>query len=147
MGYTVQLLRGEVVILAADQQDAMEAIKALDRDRADLKSGWHRLETGEQEPHWAFVSEDLQTTEDFDSMLRALRFDPVFTPDGDLIGVVLEGCSRSRGDELHFWKAMAPFVQPGGEMDWYGEDDAVWRWRFDGRDLEVVSGTLRFGDA
>ena len=54
---------------------------------------------------------------------------------GDIHGVELIGGERSRGDELHLWRALAPFVEAGGRMDWYGEDEAVERWSFDGEAL------------
>jgi hypothetical protein len=145
VGYTVQLLAGEVRILAERFSTAVELLKRLDRERDDLKGGGFR-----PHPHakvvrtWSFISDDLQEIESFPDMLLALRFEPLLDPDGDLIEVLLAGGHRSRGDELHFWSALAPIIEPGSRMDWFGEDDAVWRWRFDGSKLVVVPGTLTF---
>jgi len=148
VGYTVQLLAGEVVIPADRFAKALDVLKKLDRDRDDLKTGRRRDVQGELVPCWAFVDRDLdlQEIDSFPDMLRALRFEPVLLPDGDLLGVLLEGCHRSRGDEFDHWSALAPLVQRGSRMDWLGEDGAVWRWRFDGSALVVVPGTLTFDE-
>jgi hypothetical protein len=59
--------------------------------------------------------------------------------------VELIGGVRSAGDEAHLWSALAPFVQPGGEMIWLGEDDRLWRWTFDGRAMCETEGRMAFG--
>ncbi|MCP3879395.1 MAG: hypothetical protein GY701_13545 [Sulfitobacter sp.] len=144
MGYTVQLLTGDVFIPAAVFPEALEAVKALDRTRPELKVG-HRGPGG-SDLHWAFVDTDLQQVDRFPEMLAAWRFDPILLPGGDVLGVQLSDSPRSQGQEEHLWRALAPFVRAGGRMDWVGEDDAVWRWRFDGAELRVIGGTLRFDD-
>ena len=143
----MQLLSGEVQILAQRHSEALRLLKELDRTRDDLKGGWHRGPHGEQVPHWSFVDADIQVIADLPSMLRAFRFEPfVLAASGDIYGVELIGCTRKRGDELVVWQVLAPFVEPGGRMDWYGENGAVVRWRFDGQRLTVVPGSLAFAD-
>lgn len=147
VGISVQLLSGEVLIPAARHADALATLKRLDRDRSDLMTGWARGTANEVIPHWAYVSPgDVQAATSLADALTAIRFDPVLDPDGDLLGVQLEGGVWSRGDELHLRVALAPYVERGGHLDWLDETGAVQRWRFDGTRLHVVSGSLTFED-
>lgn len=95
--------------------------------------------------HWAFVDADIQAATSLEEVLRAFRFEPVQTPDGGLVGVVLDGGTRSQGDEIHLWNVLAPFVEAGGYMVWHLEEGRVQRWEFDGSRLVVRKGTIDFG--
>lgn len=148
MGYDVTLLRGEVPIPAARHQSALDAVRALDQ-RDDLKGGWSRVDLADgtfaRQPHWSFVEEaEVRSAATLVEALAAFRFVAILTPDGDLLGVSLEGGTRSRGDERHLWRALAPFVEPGGEMLWHGEDDRLWRWTFDGQAMHEEQGRIVF---
>jgi hypothetical protein len=145
MGYEVQLLEGDVQLRQEHHAEALRLVKEFDLARDDLKSGWRREETGEKSLHWPWVrSPDIQSIEDLASMLRAFRFEPWAFNSGDIGGVEFTG--ENRGAEIHLWRVLAPFVDAGGRLDWYGEDGVVERWRFDGVGLQVVPGTLAFED-
>jgi hypothetical protein len=144
VGYSVSLVTGDVTIPAGSADAALAAIRALDR-RDDLKTGWSRQQlrdgTFRERPHWSFTDPDeVEAAHTLADALRAFRFEPVLSPDDDICGVALEGGTRSRGDEVHLWKALAPFVKEGGEMVWLGEGDRVTRWSFDGDTLTVSDG-------
>lgn len=95
--------------------------------------------------HWAFTDPvEVRAADSLVAVLRAFRFEPVTEPDGELYAVELRGGTRSAGDELHLWAALAPFVEPGGELIWLGEDDALTRWSFDGRSVTVSAGRMVF---
>ena len=144
MGYSVRLVKGEVVIPASNLEAALAAVRGLDL-RDDLKGGWSRDADGVRHPHWAFIGpEDVQSAQTLSEALRAFRFEPTSEPDGELYGVDLIGGTRSAGDELHLWSVLAPFVNPGGEMIWLGEDGALTRWSFDGCSLSVSAGRMVF---
>jgi hypothetical protein len=150
VGYTVQLIKGDVLIVASDQMPAFEALRALDATRDDLKTGWSRGSDDVNSPglqHWAFVeSEDLASATTLADMLRALRFRPLIDPDGAIFGVELIDSPRNRGDERWIWATLAPFVSAGGELVWFGEDDQVVMWSFDGRGMTEHLGLLAFGE-
>ena len=60
MGYSVSLIKGEVIIPASRGESALAAVRELDR-RDDLKTGWSRDDEGVKHPHWAFTNpEDVQ---------------------------------------------------------------------------------------
>jgi hypothetical protein len=144
VGYSVQLIKGEVVIKAADAEAAVAAIRALDL-RDDLKTGWSADGSAEGRRHWAFTDPDaVRDASTLAEHLTAFRFVPVFDPDGDLLGVELEGGTRSAGDERHLWNVLAPYVTPASEMIWVGEDDILTRWSFDGQGLTVSTGRMVF---
>jgi hypothetical protein len=145
MGVQVQLLRGSVTIRPDRQEVALAALKLLDTTRTDLMGGWQRSETGERIPHWSFVAPGaLQSVDTLADALSALRFSAVVDPDGVIVGVDLIDRVRSKGDEFHHWSALAPFVEAGGVMDWYDQDQNVWRWSFNGESLRVIPGHLSF---
>lgn len=142
MGYSVILIKGEVVIPASSADAALSAIRALDR-RDDLKTGWSRDEQGVERRHWAFtLPARIEASQTLGDILRAFRFEPMLEPDGELYGVEFVG--ENVGDDVHLWTALAPFVEPGGEMIWLGEDDALSRWYFDGETLKVSAGRMVF---
>lgn len=148
MGYTVMLLRGEVSIPADLHAGALEAVRMLDQ-RDDLKGGWSRVVmpdgTYGRRPHWSFVdTAAVAEARTLVEVLTAFRFEAVLTPDGDILGVALAGGQRSQGDEQHLWRALAPFVEPEGEMLWHGEDDRIWRWTFDGAVMQEAVGRIVF---
>jgi hypothetical protein len=142
MGYSVSLIKGEVVIAASSADAALAAIRDLDR-RDDLKTGWSRDDQGVERRHWAFtLPARIEASQTLGDILRAFRFEPMMEPDGERYGVEFVG--ENLGDDLHLWTALAPFVEPGGEMIWLGEDDALSRWYFDGEALKVSRGRMVF---
>jgi len=142
MGYAVRLIKGEVVIPAAKSDAALSAIRELDA-HGELKGGWSRDKGDVKHPHWSFTSPArIAAASSLEDMLRAFRFAPILEPDGELYGVEFVG--ENRGDELHLWTVLAPFVDPGGEMIWLGEDDLLYRWTFDGKSLSAQDGRMKF---
>jgi hypothetical protein len=132
----------------AQQAQALEAVRALN-ERDELKGGWTRVVlpdgTYGRRAHWSFVDDDeLVSASSLVEALAAFRFEAALTPDGDILGVSLAGCHRSQGDERHLWATLAPFVEPGGELLWHGEDDRIWRWTFDGRAMHEQAGRIVF---
>ena len=66
--------------------------------------------------------------------LRDLLKDMGWNPKRDVEGnvVALELWAEKLGDDLHMFKALAPFVEPGCFIEMFGEDGDQWRWAFDG---------------
>jgi hypothetical protein len=108
--------------------------------------GWRLNNRGERIPHWSFTDGDVQAAETLVDALEVLRFSAVVLPEGDIISVELIGGTRSQGDERHHWTVLAPFVEAGGVMDWYIENQEVWSWRFDGSAMKVIRGTILFDE-
>ncbi|WIX93262.1 hypothetical protein [Amycolatopsis sp. DG1A-15b] len=148
MGYSVNLIKGEVVIPATRTDLALSAIHALNQ-HDDLKSGWTRIEhpdgTFGRRPHWAFTdAAEIAAAQTLPEMLRAFRYEAMTEPDGEVYGVELIGGTRTAGDDVHLWGALAPYVEAGGELIWLGEDDKLQRWSFDGSTMTVADGRMVF---
>lgn len=148
MGYDVRLIKGEVVIPAARTGPALSAIRALNQ-RDDLKSGWSRVDypdgTFGRRPHWAFTDPaEIRSARSLTEMVRAFRYEAMTEPDGEVYGVELIGGTRAAGDDVHLWRALAPYVDAGGELIWLGEDDKLQRWSFDGVTMTVADGRMVF---
>ncbi|MFE6611722.1 hypothetical protein [Amycolatopsis sp. NPDC057786] len=148
MGYDVRLTKGEVVIPAARTSPALNAIRALNQ-RDDLKSGWSRVDypdgTFGRRPHWAFTDPaEIRSARSLTEMVRAFRYEAMTEPDGEVYGVELIGGTRAAGDDVHLWRALAPYVDAGGELIWLGEDDKLQRWSFDGSTMTVADGRMVF---
>lgn len=144
MGYVVWLPKVDVTIPAHRHADALQALRELN-SREDLMGGGHFDGKASITRHWSFTDPaKVQAADTLEEMLRALRF-PVadFDDDGTITDVEFSG--EKRGDDKHIWAALAPFVEPGGEMVWHGEDGRVWRWTFDGRRMLRSEGIIGFG--
>ena len=148
MGVQVTLVRGEVRIPATRHADALAAVRALDEHDEPKTGGAREVRPDGSvagRPHWAFVDgRALRAATSLPEALATFRFVPVLDPDGDLLGVELEGGTRSAGDEAHLWAALAPFVEPGGELIWVVEDGSLLRWSFDGDRLTTSVGRMVF---
>jgi hypothetical protein len=46
------------------------------------------------------------------------------------------------GDDEHLWKALAPFVEDGGVIEFKGEDGHYWRYVFGGGTMTEQTGTV-----
>jgi hypothetical protein len=123
-----------------------EARRELNQ-RDDLKSGWTRIENPDgsfgRRPHWAFTDPaEIESAQSLVEMLRAFRYKAMTEPDGEIYGVKLIGGTRTAGDDVHLWRALAPHVEAGGELTWLCEDDKLQRWSFDGRTMTVADGRM-----
>jgi hypothetical protein len=49
--------------------------------------------------------------------------------DGSVTGIGLAG--QKLGDEFHFFKAIAEYIDDGSFLEYRGEDDTRWRWCFE----------------
>lgn len=148
MGYSVTLARGLVVIPPTLTEPAIDAVRRLD-EHNDLKGGWTRITNPDgtfgRRPHWSFTTPgEIESAQSLVEMLRAFRYLALSSPDGEIYEVQLIGGTRSMSDDLHLWRALAPYVNAGGELLWLGEDDVVHRWRFDGSTLAVAQGRMNF---
>jgi hypothetical protein len=148
MGYNVTLARGDVFISHTEMVAALHAIRELD-EHHELKSGWTRITNSDgtfgRQPHWAFTDPaEIESAQSLVEMLRAFRYRALTGRDGDVWEVELIGGTRSMGDDLHLWRALAPHVRAGGELIWLGEDDRLQRWRLDGTTVTVTRGHMVF---
>lgn len=53
---------------------------------------------------------------------------------------------QKAGEDDALFAAIAPFVEAGSFIDMIGEDNAIWRWYFDGQELQEYRGEPAFPD-
>lgn len=86
--------------------------------------------------HWADVS-DCRLLPD---VMRHLRWELVFSPEGDVSDIRFEG-EKLWGDDKLF-AALAPFVRDGSYIEMVGEDGHRWRWTFKDGKMTKRSGVM-----
>ena len=62
--------------------------------------------------------------------------------EGNLSDIVFTG-EKTRYEE-EFFETLAPFVEPGSFVSFYGEDNSIWRYCFDGRQCRYETPLLIF---
>ena len=79
MGYSVCLIKGDVIIRASRADAALSAVRDLD-SRDDLKTGGSRDSHGVRHPHWAFTNADeVRAAHTLMDALIAFRFEPMLS--------------------------------------------------------------------
>lgn len=63
-------------------------------------------------------------------------------PDHHVVTISFEGGSLR--DEKDLFVAIAPWVADGSSIDWHGEDDCLFSWRFHDGTLDEVYGSVRW---
>ena len=137
MGYYVDG-QGDIVIPTDKLDEAYAAVVALNT-RNELKRGGHWPPTNAKpadstsngDPNTWFSWMDWNYDETCDSLeevMRLLGFDTDMQEDGLHI---LEYHDKT-GNEDHFLDAISPFVVDGSEFYWRGEDESIWRNRYQG---------------
>ena len=72
--------------------------------------------------------------------MAAWRWEIEENESGDVISLNYTG--EKLGDEQYLFGAIAPYVEKGSFIDMQGEDGAIWRWAFDGKELKEISGKV-----
>lgn len=134
MGYLMRAMAAEVHIPRARFDEALAAIKAIPPAFPDGR--------------WSFVSgERVRAAATLDEALRAWRWVPEYDDAGNITALLFDtgdDLYDKLGDDRLLLMALAPFVQPGGEIVMIGSDDEIWRWRFDGQHVHEENGHLTF---
>jgi hypothetical protein len=128
MGYYVSLESSSAGILERDLDKAYEAMCELNK-RDDLKhgGGWSGGHSTGKWFSWMPENypDELKTAE---QILTALGFE---LSHGEIAGekyLKIDRYDNKTGQEDLFIHACAPWIIPGSEMVWRGEDGERWRW-------------------
>lgn len=90
---------------------------------------------------WVDKNAVLQASDVRDA-LCAWRWVPAFNTEGHL--TFLQFTGEKLGGEDDFFATLAPYVRAGSEIDMQGEDDAIWRWYFDGATCQKLEAEIIF---
>ena len=73
----------------------------------------------------------------------------IITTDGtyDEEGNLIDLCYSSKiGSEDHFFQSIAPFVKEGSYINWSGEDNSMWQWYFNGKEMVTRSAHITWSE-
>lgn len=137
MGYHMKQMEVGFRMSSDRFAEALMAIKAL--------AGKETIHDGSG-THFSWVdTEKVTGAETLEEALRAWRWNPDQNGEGDIVGIWFEG--EKLGDDGVLFEAIAPFVELGSYIQMIGDDDSIWRWRFDGSHVREVTGRVVFDDA
>jgi hypothetical protein len=140
MGYEVYIKDGSIEVKKEHLDAAYAAVVALN-DNDEIKQGgcFPQVEWDKAKDRWnpnkwfSWMPYNYpETCKNLKEVMEELGFDTEEMANGDLLIV---SYNSKMGDEREFLFAIAPYVTPGGYLDWVGEDDAHWRAKFNGKTM------------
>lgn len=144
MGYYVSITSTNWLLPIVNESAALDALKKLNSNENDhLKRGgrWGGGVAGKTESWFSWMPSDYdKTVKSVAEVLDMLGFETKVDPEGTRI----VGYDSKTGQEELFLATIAHFVEPGSAIDWRGEDDAIWRYSFDGTRMQVLEGRLTY---
>lgn len=124
MGYCIEQEDAKFYIKADKAKDVVKAIKSLVG-----RESWG--------DHFSWVYNDFGKYNDLKKIIKCWRWNIEQDEQGNVIDISFDG--EKLGDDLLFFKTIAPFVKKGSYIQMRGEDGAMWRWVFDGKSVKEVS--------
>jgi hypothetical protein len=128
MGYCATQRDEEFFIPADRKAECVQAIKGLAGLRRQFGFSW--------------VDDDFVEKNTFCEIMEAWRWEVSLSKDGDAIGICFQG--EKLGDDDVLFGAIAPFVRAGSYIEMHGEDGAIWRWVFDGKECVEKVAKITF---
>jgi len=139
MGYYINCMEASFHIKKENFAPALAAIKVAGAKKAGKKSG------GQYQNHWSWIDMDtVANAAELKDFLEEARWIPSFDPDGNITCVSFDG--EKLGSEDEWLKVLAPWVESGSYIQCSGEEDAIWRWTFNGGHMVEVSGSYTWED-
>ena len=86
---------------------------------------------------WVEACTESQTLEE---MLTEWRWKPEYDKDGDINNLYFE--SEKLGDEEKLFNALAPYIEADSYIEIGGEENAIWRYCFDGKTMYEDTAVL-----
>lgn len=140
MGYHVTIIKGGIVIPKDKLQDAYEACVALN-DQDDIKSGGCLPKTDSKDgwnPNKWFSWMPHDFPDKYKTLKEVVEALGFFTEDWTEGELYIHGYDSKIGDEEHFLRAIAPYVNSGATLDWAGDDCNWWRYKFNNGSVDIV---------
>ena len=121
-------MEAKFYILERNQKEALQAIKSLaGKENIKDSSG----------AHFSWVdTESFVKARHIEDAFKAWRWFVEFDTCDNIINISFEG--EKYGDDLIFFKVIAPYVEAGSYIQMQGEDGEMWRWVFDGKTVKEV---------
>lgn len=114
MGYYMQQEECVFKIKAENVPFALAAIKSIEGD------------------HFSWVG-DFRPLDSFEKVMNEWRWDVYLDDKGNIVSIEFGG--EKLGDDELLFTTIAPFVEPGSYIIMRGEEGALWKWKFDGKEM------------
>ena len=142
MGYYIEQRDCDFRIKAENVSKALDALKAL---ASRVNEGGGGTYKGGQliEKYFSWVTtEEFANATTLEEALWAWHWEVEYCGCGcgDVAWIMFQG--EKYGDEPKLLEALAPYVEAGCFIEMSGEDGALWRWSFDGSDMEEKSANI-----
>lgn len=141
MGYYVDMRCDDVIIPKKNIAKALKAINGMftpERLKREARGG---SSTGEKWYSWV-KNPPEGGFPDLATALSAWSFETSVLDSGDLALDYFSG--EKLGQEDLMLQEIAPYVDEGGFIECRGEDNAIWRWYFDGKKIIEQTGTVTY---
>lgn len=123
MGYCISQTESDIFIAECLHSRALEALKAMDVGGC------------------MWVTEyNIKQAKDLADVLREWGYAAELDEDGNLYDLWFQ--SEKLGTEFAMFKVLAPFVKKGSYLQMSGEEGAIWRWVFDGKECHEVEAKI-----
>lgn len=155
MGYCIDVTINDVVIPAAKVPGAIKALLELMSQVDSIGHGGSWAGGRKTSSHFSWVSTEAVVKAlkkgDLATALDEWRYEceDVNKDELEVLGDALKDYADVKlayftgeklGQDEELWCALAPFVRKGGTMEFRGEDDARWRYVFDGEGMIEQTG-------
>ena len=146
MGYTMRQTESIFLMKAEYCLPALHAAQDLMTNPKydSIKSGGSFSKTAKNSQKW-FSWMNLATPENWTHVKDAFdawRYTADVDDEGNICDVFFEG--EKIGQEIEFFKVIAPYVEPGSYIQMIGEDGFIWRWVFDNDTVEEKAAEVTF---
>ena len=129
MGYSVYVNETNFMIKKENQEKAFNACKKQ-LINADLYS-WVK-------------QYDLDKADHISHYFEAFGWDYETDSEYNIVDVVME--NEKIGDEDEFFEILAPFIEDGSYIEFYGKDGRKWRWVFKNGLMKEILPTITWED-
>ena len=133
MGYCMNQEDSDFFIPKKHKAAALKAVKALASKKTVNQDTWD---------HFSWVGADFASKKTLEEISQEWRWVMETNDQGDIVGISFSG--EKRGDDEVFLRAIAPFLKEHSHITMRGEDGFVWKWTFDGAELDTLDGHVTF---
>lgn len=124
MGYCIDQVESKFFIANDDKAEALFHIKQMPARR------------------FAWVDESFKKQDTLEGVLQEWRYSPSVDEEGNITDIFFEG--EKYGDDLNFFKVLAPFVKEGSYIAFHGEDGAHFRFLFENNDCTEQEAKISY---
>lgn len=124
MGYLIRQGDTMIKIRRENHELALAAIKGLSKGK------------------YSWVHSAFRTASNLVEALDAWCWEADFNDEGDISHLIFFG--DELGDDSELFEALAPYIEVGSYITFYGEDDSTWRYVFDGYHCRELRGVTTY---